>query len=162
MLNKQLKLSALLLLGLILIGVQAQEAITTTGGKALGSGGSVSYSYGQIVYTTNTSASGSVTQGVQQPYEISVVTQIEGTTGIDLAVSAYPNPTTDYLQLKIESEKLKDLSFQLYDMNGKLVQNDKITGSKTTINMSNFMRATYFLHIIQSNKGVKTFKIIKN
>jgi hypothetical protein len=39
------------------------------GGEATGSGGSVSYSVGQVVYTTNTGINGSVAQGVQQPYE---------------------------------------------------------------------------------------------
>src|SRR6056297_3211190 len=95
----------------------AQTSVNATGGNASGSGGSASYSVGQVVYTTNTGTNGSLAEGVQQPYEISVVTAIEEAKGINLTVSAYPNPTTDYLQLKVESEKLKDLSYQLYDMN---------------------------------------------
>jgi len=160
--KKQLKLSALLLLGLGLTGLQAQESINATGGNASGSVGSASYSVGQIVYTTNTGTNGSVAQGVQQPYEISVVTAIEEAKGITLSVSAYPNPTADFLQLKVETEKLKDLSFQLFDMNGKLLQNEKITGDQTSIVMSNLEPATYFVKVIQENKEVKTFKIIKN
>jgi hypothetical protein len=160
--HKKLKLSAILLLGLGLTGLQAQEIVNATGGNASGSGGSASYSVGQVVYTTNTSTSGSVAQGVQQPYEISVVTAIEEAKGINLSVSAYPNPTTDYLQLKVESEKLNDLSYQLYDMNGKILQSEKLNGTETQINMSNLVPATYFVKVIQGNKEVKTFKIIKN
>ena len=160
--HKRLKLSAVLLLGLGLTGLQAQESANATGGNASGSGGSVSYSVGQVVYTTNTGTSGSVAQGVQQPYEISVVTGLEEAKGINLSVSAYPNPTTDFLELKVESEKLKDLSYQLYDMNGKLLQSEKITGNQTSIVMSNLVPATYFVKVIQGNKEVKTFKIIKN
>ena len=160
--HKRLKLSAVLLLGLGLTGLQAQESINATGNNASGSGGSASYSVGQVVYTTNTGTNGSVAQGVQQPYEISVVTAIEEAKGINLSVSAYPNPTTDYLTLRIDELEISNLSFQLYDMTGKLLQSEKITGNQTSIVMSNLVPATYFVKVIQGNKEFKTFKIIKN
>jgi hypothetical protein len=159
---KKLKLSAVLLLGLGLTGLQAQESVNATGGDALGSGGSASYSVGQVVYTTNTGTNGSVAQGVQQAFEISVVTGLEEAKGINLSVSAYPNPTTDYLTLEVKDVELLNLHFQMYDMNGKLLQNEKITGNQTSIVMSNLVPATYFVKVIQGNKEVKTFKIIKN
>ena len=160
--HKKLKLSAVLLLGLGLTGLQAQTSINATGGNASGSGGSASYSVGQVVYTTNTGTNGSVAQGVQQPFEISVVTAIEEAKGINLSVSAYPNPTTDYLTLEVNEFELSNLNFQLYDISGKLLQNEKITGNQTSIVMSNLVPATYFVKVIQGNKEVKTFKIIKN
>jgi len=160
--HKKLKLSAVLLLGLGLTGLQAQESVNATGGNASGSGGSVSYSVGQVVYTNNTGTNGSVTQGVQQPFEISLVTAIEQANGINLSVTAYPNPTTDYLTLEVKDFELSTLHFQLFEMNGKLLQNEKITGNQTSIVMSNFVPATYFVKVIQGNKEVKTFKIIKN
>jgi hypothetical protein len=159
---KRLKLSAVLLLGLGLTGLQAQTSVNATSGNASGSGGSVSYSIGQVVYTTNTGTSGSVAQGVQQSYEISVVTAIEEAKGINLSVSAYPNPATDYLILEVKDFELSTLHFHLYDMSGKLLQTQKITGSQTNIVMSNLVPATYFVKVIQGNKEVKTFKIVKN
>ncbi len=160
--HKRLKLSALLFLGLGLTGLQAQTSVNATGGDALGSGGSASYSVGQVVYTTNTGTNGSVAQGVQQAFEISVVTGLEEAKGINLSVSAYPNPTTDYLTLEVKDVELLNLHFQMYDMNGKLLQNEKITGNQTSIVMSNLVPATYFVKVIQGNKEFKTFKIIKN
>jgi len=165
--HKKLKLSAVLLLGIGLTGLQAQEAIPATGGEASGGGGSASYSVGQMVYTTNTGTNGSVAQGVQQPYEISVVTEIEQAKDINLSVSAYPNPTTDYLTLSISdniqaSDDFSLMSYQLYDMQGKLLQTEKITGNQTSISMSNHAPATYFVKVTEGNKEVKTFKIIKN
>jgi hypothetical protein len=159
--HKKLKLCAILLLGSGLTGLQAQESVNATGGNATGSGGSASYSVGQIVYTTNTGSNGTVAQGVQQPYEISVVTGIEETTGINLSVSAYPNPTTDYLTLEVKKFDLSNLSFQLYDMKGKLLQSEKIIGTQTNIVMSNLTPATYFVKVVQEKKEMKTFKIIK-
>jgi hypothetical protein len=64
--------------------VSAQESINATDGDVSGSGGSVSYSVGQVVYTTHTGTSGSVAEGVQQPYEISVVTGLEEAQSINL------------------------------------------------------------------------------
>lgn len=160
--HKRLKLSAVLLLGLGLTSAQAQENVPATGGNASGSGGSVSFSIGQVVYTANTGTSGSVLQGIQQPYEILVVTAIEEATRINLSVSAYPNPTTDNLQLKVENENLKDLSYQLYDMQGKLLQSEKLTGNETQINMNGYVPSTYFVRVINRNQSIKEFKIIKN
>ncbi len=157
-----LKLCAVLLLGLGLSGLQAQESINATGGNAAGSGGSASYSVGQVVYTTNTGTNGSVAQGVQQPFEISVVIGIEEANGITLQCSAYPNPTTDFLTLKVENSDNKTLLYQLFDMAGKLLQSERITGNQTSIVMSNLVPATYFVKVIQNQEELKTFKIIKN
>lgn len=160
--HKRLKLCALLLLRLGLTGLQAQESVNATGGNASGSGGSVSYSVGQVAYTTHTDTTGSVAEGVQQPYEISVVTAIAEAKGINLMVSAYPNPTADFLTLSIDEFDISNLSYQLYDINGKLLQNEKITGKQTSIVMNNLVSASYFVKVIQGNKEVKTFKVIKN
>jgi len=165
--HKKLKLSAVLLLGLGLTGLQAQTSINATGGNASGSGGSASYSVGQVVYTTNTGTTGSVAQGVQQPFEILVVTGLEEAKGINLSVTAYPNPTTDYLTLEVPDFQLFPFPFYLYDMTGKLLQNEKITGKQTSIVMSNLVPANYFVKIIKTSRDlsqqeIKTFKIIKN
>ena len=159
------KLIAVLLLGLALTGLQAQESINSKGGNATGSGGSASYSVGQVFYTTNTGSNGSEAQGVQQPYEISVVTAIEEAKSINLSVSAYPNPTSDYLELKVDASttlSIQSMTYQLYDMNGKILQSNKITGNQTNIDMNRLVPATYFLKVVLGNIEVKTFKIIKN
>jgi hypothetical protein len=44
--------------------IRAQNAIPASGGNATGSGGSVSYTFGQVVYTTKSGTGGSVAQGV--------------------------------------------------------------------------------------------------
>ena len=148
-----------LLLGLG--GLHAQETVTTSGGDATGTGGTASYSVGQVVYTTATGTNGSVAQGVQQPYEISTTVGINETT-IQLELSVYPNPTTNYLQLKVESEKLENLNFQLIDLQGKVIENKKVTANSTTISMEALPKAIYFLNVTKDNQVVKTFKIIKN
>jgi hypothetical protein len=159
---KKVKLCALLLLSLSLTGLRAQEAIPAVGGNAAGGGGSVSYSVGQVVYTTVSGTNGAVEQGVQQPYYITVVTGLARANGITLQCSAYPNPATDYVKLKIENFDTENLSYHLYDMGGKLLVNKPVEGSETSIDMRSLVIATYFLKIFQSHQEVKTFKIIKN
>jgi len=145
------------------VRLRAQGAVPATGGNASGSGGTVNYSVGQVVYTTNTgSSNGTVAHGVQQPFEISVVTGLEETKCINLAVSAYPNPTTDYLTLSVDNFETSNLSYHLFDISGKLLETKTITGNETSINTSNLVPATYFLKVTENNKEVKTFKIIKN
>jgi hypothetical protein len=158
--NKKTKLIALLLLGIGLNQGYAQQATTASGGDASGSGGSVAYSVGQIVYTTNTGSNGSVAQGVQQPYEISITLGLLE-TDIKLNLSAYPNPTTNYLMLQIDNFD-KALSYQLYDISGKLLESNTVVANSTTIKMEQYATATYFLKVTQNNKEIKTFKIIKN
>ncbi len=161
--NKKIKLCVLLLFGLVLIKANAQQATVAAGGNAAGAGGGyVSYSIGQIVYTTNTGATGSLAQGVQQPYDISVVTALEQAIGINLNLAAYPNPTKDFLNLIVENNKTESLYYQLFDINGEILENKKLEGTQTNIVMSNFSQATYFLKVIQDNMELKTFKIIKN
>jgi hypothetical protein len=157
---KKIKLSALLLLGFGLTA-QAQQATTATGGDATGSGGSVAYSVGQIVYTTHTGTTGSVAQGVQQPYEISVVLGIENSL-IDLDISAYPNPTTQNLTLSIGNDISETLHFQLCDLSGKIIERRKISNRTETIHMENLATGPYFLKVSNANNEVKIFKIIKN
>jgi hypothetical protein len=157
--HKKLKISVLLLgLGLT---AQAQQATTATGGDASGSGGAVAYSLGQIVYTMNTGTTGSIVQGVQQAYDISIVLGIDNHS-INLELSAYPNPTSDYLKLNLGNAELSTLNYQLNDISGKLIESKKITSATETICMENLPSATYFLKVSKNNKEVKTFKIIKN
>ena len=160
--NKALRLSTVLLLVIEVTRLQAQNAITVSGGNASGSSGSASYTIGQIVYTTNANSNGSIAQGVQQPYEISVVTAVEKALDISLEMVVYPNPATDLIKLKISNYDIQNLRYQLFDTNGSVLQDNKIEGNETSIIMTNYVSATYFLKVTDNNKVVKTFKIIKH
>jgi hypothetical protein len=157
---KKLKLTAILL-GLSLSVLQAQEVVSASGGNASGNGGSTSYTVGQVFYTTNSATTGSVAQGIQQPFEISVVTAIEEGKEISLNCMAYPNPATDFLILKIEGAVQPQCILSLYDSHGKLLQVKKVESNETTIPMGHLVSATYFLKVVQNSKEIKSFKIIK-
>lgn len=159
---KKIKLSFILLSGLGLTGLHAQEAIPSTGGEANGSGGSSSYTVGQVVYTTQAGTNGkTLAQGVQQAYEISVVFGESEAKNINLFLSAYPNPTTDYLTVKVENYKTDNLQYQIFDINGKLLQIIKAEGPETRIPTNYLVPANYFVKVLDKQKKIKVFKFIK-
>jgi hypothetical protein len=159
MIKSTLRPIAILVAGMLWGGfAQAQESVNGAGGDASGSGGSVAYSVGQLVYTTPTGATGSVAQGVQQPFEISVVTGLNETT-IQLEVAAYPNPTADYLTLQVSA--FEGLSLQVTDVRGAVLQRKKLSEIRTVISMEGLAKATYFLTVSNADRVVKTFKIAK-
>lgn len=157
-----MKFTHILLILFLTSSVYGQHGASTSGGNATGSGGSVSYTVGQVVYTTNTGTNGSVEQGVQQPYEISAVTGIEEAKDISLGLLVYPNPASDFIILTIKNYDIENLRLQLYNNNGDLLQDKKVEGSETNIVMSNLFPAIYFLKVTDNKKVIKTFKIIKN
>jgi hypothetical protein len=165
MITKLKFILALLLLSFSISGAVAQnlhQSINGGGGDASGTGGTVSYSAGQVFYTDARGSSGSIAPGVQQPYEISVVTAIEHTEDISLVIEAFPNPTNSILLLKISGNRTEPMSYQLFDLFGKLLQCERIADTATPINMSNLARASYLLRVISDKKEIKIFKIIKN
>ncbi len=174
--SKRISVILLFIFTILLSTIQAQQTIPTTGADATGTGGSVSYTIGQVVYMTNSGINGSVAEGVQQAYEISVVIGIEQAKDINLYCTVFPNPSNDLLTLKVENYDIKNLLYQLFDLSGKLLETKKITSNQTSITISNLPSGTYLLKIIQTNNSlsndlsanhnskayIKTFKIIKN
>ena len=53
------------------------------------------------------------------------------------------------------SLSIQSILYQLYDIQGKVLQNQKITGYRTSIDMNNLVPATYFVKVIEENKAVK-------
>ena len=107
----------------------------------------------------------------------SIVKEIEEAKGIKLEWSTYPNPTSYLLTLSLRNSeyfglRIDNLSYQLYDLSGKLLQEKKLENNETSINMEGLVPATYILKVIQNQDNasqpdinspneLKSFKIIK-
>lgn len=77
----------------------AQESAHAAGGDISGSGGSVAYSVGQVVYTAHAGVSGIEAQGVQQRYEIAKVSRAMEVAIIQTPWSKIPSlPNTVNIQ----------------------------------------------------------------
>ena len=141
--------------------IEAQNALTTTGGNATGTGGTVSYTVGQIANSTLSGTNGAITQGVQQPYEISIATAIKNTEDINLKCLIYPNPTGGITKLVFESPDFENLRIRLFDINGVLLQDKKVEGREIELSLENLSSSVYFLKVLKNNQEVKVFKIVK-
>ena len=157
---KKRKLKILFLLSFALTGIKAQQANDAAGGVATGSGGTASYSVGQVAYTSISNTNNNINEGVQQPYDITI--GIPDNKNISLYYTVYPNPFSSSVNLKIEKQSIDNLSFQLFDISGKLILNQKVNSSETLIPMETLANANYFLKVMDNNKEVQSFKIIKN
>jgi hypothetical protein len=146
----------------VVLNSSAQSVISASGNNAAGTGGSVSYTIGQNVYSTITGTNGTVSQGVQQPIEISLVTGIQDATAIILEIYVYPNPASDFVKLAIENYEIEGLIYQLYNIEGEKVQVNKIESKETLIPIKDLLTGVYFLKITDRGKEIKVFKIIKN
>jgi len=138
----------------------SQEIISSFGGDSSGSGGTSSYTIGQVFFNTIESDNGSLVQGVQQPFEFQTLSNPALVT-VQLIAVTYPNPTTDYVVLKITDIALENLQYTLFDINGKTIVSKAINSFSTQITMKNFVIGMYLLKLTKNNQTIKTFKIIK-
>lgn len=78
------------------------------------------------------------------------------TTGIrgmelDFDINIYPNPTTDIINVEINSEKHEILTYSLLDISGRQIKNGKWNlnspGSRFTLDLSDISKGTYLLNL---------------
>ena len=137
-----------------------QTSVNTAGGEVKNASGSVSYSIGQVVYTSVSNSNGSVSQGVQQAYQISTLNVEEN--AFNFSLSVYPNPTQDNLNLRVGNYRQEQMVYRLLDSGGKLLSESKVQSQETVIEMQQLPNATYFVEVYHEYKKVQSFKIIKN
>ncbi|MEI6507621.1 MAG: T9SS type A sorting domain-containing protein [Bacteroidota bacterium] len=148
-------------LGLGATTLYAQVGINASGGNAGGTGGTASFSVGQIFYTTTTSSSNRIDAGVQQPWEIYTDVN-EKAPPISLTASVFPNPMVDNFTLKVELGKLKNPSFELYNSQGSILLSKHVDVEETPIDLGGLASSYYILRVYDGKQSLKTFKIIKN
>jgi hypothetical protein len=158
-----MKWVATCLLFLLSFQLMAQESVLSASNNATGTGGTVSYSVGQVAYNTNTGTTGTTMEGVQQPYEILFLDGIEAGRGISLECIVYPNPASACVKLKIENYRTigVTLNCRLTNMNGLLLRDMNISGDETIIPADDLAPATYLLTIFGDGIAWQTYKIIK-
>lgn len=138
----------------------AQQANVAAGNTIESSMGSVSFSVGQTHYQSFESASGKVSQGVQQPYEIFVLSTEN--TALQGKISVYPNPVKDFLMIDFKSDQRENANYQVFDTTGKLILKGDLKNIKNEIDASTLPVGMYILSISNENETLKTYKIIKN
>lgn len=73
-----------------------------------------------------------------------------------------PNPTADKVQILVpETSQSADVLYQLFDLSGRMLQQDAINGASATLSLGSFSNGLYFIRILKGNTLVGTYKIIK-
>jgi hypothetical protein len=114
-----------------------------------------------LTYYEATQGKGIIVCKVPVPKKQIVVTGIEEVLGNLFEIMVYPNPAMDFIKLRIKNYEVENLKYHLYDINGSLLQNNKVDSNEITISMQDLRPSTYVLKVIQGNKEIKSFKVIK-
>lgn len=81
----------------------------------------------------------------------------------NLDCTIYPNPSGDFLKLKVQGWIPGELNYRLYDLSGKIYQTGNVTAPETTIPVSTLLSGAYLLSVTsESYQQIQSFKIIKN
>lgn len=140
--------------------LQAQSNTLSSGGQAIGAGGTSSYSIGIIDYISSDGSGGQVSQGLQQPFEL-FVTEVNGP---EEAISAriFPNPSSDGVMVEVPEAGNMGFRFCFTDLNGKEIAQGTVTDNQTFIPLSGISAGSYFITIYRDDVKAKTFQLIKN
>ena len=143
------------------------HSLNASGSNISGNSGFVTYSIGQVFFSSITDNNHQMAEGVQQGYQES----IEDNTNEDadniptseIQIVVYPNPTVDFITLASEGFDLNNQlnSYQLFNYQGKLLKQNSIQQNKTEIDLSHLSSSIYILQVFVEEKLSKTFKIIK-
>ena len=144
-------------------GAAGQDAVPAAGGDASGSGGSVSFSFGQLIYNTYVGSSGSVVEGMQQPFEISLITGMEGIQISGLSLSLYPNPANDLLTAELKHARGAGqlITLEVFDAYGKRMHVFTLVEGLTTLTISDLTPGLYFIRAFDGIQSIQTYKLIK-
>ena len=137
----------------------AQSNVISSGGEISGLGGNSSFSLGQIFYITKQNATEIVSEGLQQPLDLYLVTDV---TDVKLSISVFPNPSTYCLYISINEELKNHFSYKFMSIDGHLLFENVITKNLTIIDVKDLSPKAYLLIISRENKQIKVYKIIKH
>lgn len=132
-----------------------QQNITVTGNDFSSGSGSISYSIGQIDYSSADNGSNSINMGVQQPVEFYAVNTVE----LELiGLTFFPNPTS--ASITVNCSNCNDqTSLVIYDFNGKEVLIIENIGPSTFIDVQHLAAGSYT--IIEKQNPNTLLKFIK-
>ena len=155
----------LLSMGFLFAQVSMVNSVLATAGDFQTNGSySLSWTVGELAVNTLTEGSNVLTQGFQQPWDMSV--SIQDGPEINWSVKAYPNPVYDYLNVKFSLEKSEEFSIEVTDITGKkvltrepqMINTDEIVD----LDFTQFKPGIYFLRVYSSDQKVhKVYKIKK-
>jgi hypothetical protein len=131
---------------------QEQNVVGTSGSYTENASGSVSWTIGEVIIETGTGGTHEATQGFHQS-NIWVLGVEELS---ELEISIYPNPTSDFVNIKTEGEVM----LSIYDMSGRLINSYHLTEETNQINVDQYSRGTYNMVFETEGQKSKTARLV--
>ena len=89
-----------------------------------------------------------------------LATGINDNTPLEMNYSIFPNPFHESATLQLLANPNSELTFELFDIQGKKVQILSITQQTSTISRSNLPSGIYFYQLTSANKKIRSGKLI--
>ena len=136
--------------------VSAQEVISTQGESYSNASGNIDFTIGEVIINTGTNGTNDITQGFHQTnWNFLGVEDFAP----DYEATIFPNPTQDVLNIKTSS--YENVTYTLYDAQGKLVMQNLLSSEQTLIQVSQLAPGSYSLTLNNVQQQLKTYKLIK-
>ncbi len=134
---------------------KAQSSVITSGKDLENQNGSISYTVGAAFFVSRNKGL-LITEGIQQSYTINEIASKS-----ILRVTLFPNPTTNLVFFKVENLNYKNLTYRLYDINGRLIISGKIFNEQTALSLQNFPSNIFIVKVFRGELEEQSFKIFK-
>ncbi len=146
------------------LAVSAQEVVSTQGDSYSNASVNIDFTIGEVIIDTGTDGTNDLTQGFHQTNWNFLGVEDHA---LNYEVCIFPNPTEDVLN--ISTSTFENVTYTLYDAQGKLVMQNILSAEQTPIQVSQLAPGAYSLELIfeEGNKGTqslskrKTFKLVK-
>jgi hypothetical protein len=152
-----MKKNTLVLISFFSVGLLSAQEVVSTQGDSYSSGvANIDFTIGEVVIDTGTDGSNDLTQGFHQTNWTFVSVQDHVS---NYEVDVYPNPTQDLL--KIQTGDYNNVSYTLFDSQGRIVLQNQLISDLTTIQVAHLATGTYTLRLNNKEENLKTFTLIK-
>ena len=135
----------------------AQEVIATQGDSYSNTSTQIDFTIGELLISTGTDGINDITQGFHQT-NWNFVGLEDHAPGYQATI--FPNPTSEVLN--ITTSTFENVTYTLYDAQGKLIFQDKLSAEQTPIQVSQLAPGSYSLTLSNETQNLKTFKLIKS
>ena len=139
------------------VSISAQEVISSQGDSYSNSNGSIDFTIGEVIISTETDGTNVLTQGFHQTNWNFLGLEDHVPT---YEATIFPNPTGS--ELNILTEACDNVIYTLYDAKGKLVLQNVLSSEQTAINVDRIASGNYSLTLSKKAQNLKSFILIKN
>ena len=138
------------------LAVSAQEVVATQGESYSNASASIDFTIGEVIINTGTDGTNDLTQGFHQT-NWNFLGLEDFAPNYEAII--FPNPTQEVLNIR--TSMFENVTYTLYDAQGKLVMQNILSAEQTPIQVSQLAPGSYSLTLNNATQNLKIFKLVK-